>query len=55
MVNYVRAYDFIYRCIYMCTKEEASSQGLKTLTKSSDLKICMFMDPYMYMHMESYK
>ena len=48
MVNYVHAYDFLYRCIYMCIREEASSHGLKTSTKSSDPKICKFMDPYMY-------
>ena len=43
MVNYVHEHDFTYGCIYMCIREETSSHGLKTLTKSSDPKICIFM------------
>jgi len=48
MVNYVHEHDFIDTCIYMCIREEASSYGLNLPTKSSNPKICIFLNTYMY-------
>ena len=44
MINYIRAYDFIYGYMYIYIREEASFHGLKTSTESNDPKIRIFMD-----------
>jgi len=50
MVNYGHEHDFIWMHIYVGLREEAKSLGFKTSTKSSNLKICIFMNPYMHIY-----